>query len=84
MNYAKAILFSSVILASAIVFAAHSQVSSQMSSGRYMIAGDGSQFVWRVNVETGAVDYCVRRDNSSDPGLIEKRPPYCSKSTPGL
>lgn len=84
MTYPKAIFFSSVIIAAAIIFASVSPVSSQSRGGYFTISGDSGQFVWRINMSTGALDYCVRRDNSVDPVIMEKRPPYCSASTPPL
>ena len=83
MTYPKAILFSAIILAAAIVFASISPVSSQSrGGGYYTISGDSGQFVWRVNMSTGSVDYCVRRDNSVYPVVMEKRAPYCSAASP--
>lgn len=82
MNWPKALVISSIILATAFVFASFSPADSQGRGSSYMIASDGGQFVWRVNVLTGAVSYCVRRDNSSDAEFIANRPPYCSASTP--
>lgn len=85
MTYPKAILFSAIILAAALIFAALTPLSSQMApGGAYMIAGNSGQFVWRLNTQTGAVSYCVRRDNSLDPGLLERRAPYCSAPSPAL
>jgi hypothetical protein len=74
----KAFVFGAVIIALALVFVGSSQVSSQTSRGTYMIAGDSSQFIWRLNVETGQVSYCARRDNSLDERVINRRAPICS------
>lgn len=86
LNWPKAIVISSIILATAIVVA--SFASPAISQGRggssYMIASDGGQFVWRVNVATGSVSYCLRRDNSTDQKFIGERPPFCSASTPPM
>ena len=81
LSWQKTILISSVILASSILFASITPATSQGRSSSYMIAGDSSQFIWRVNVATGAVSYCVRRDNSTDERFISSRPPYCSQET---
>lgn len=81
LNWQKTILISSIILAVAFVAASFSPATSQSRGSSYMIAGDGGQFIWRVNVATGAVSYCIRRDNSTDEQFIAKRPPYCSAET---
>lgn len=80
LNWQKTILISSIILAIAIVAASFSPATSQGRGSSYMIAGAGTngQFIWRVNVATGAVSYCVRRDNSVDEKFIKNRPPFCS------
>jgi len=85
LNWPKAIVISSVILAVAFVVASFSPPAvSQGRGGSYMIASDGGQFVWRVNVATGSVSYCIRRDNSTDYKFIAERPPFCSASTPAI
>ncbi|MBK67008.1 MAG: hypothetical protein CMP22_02625 [Rickettsiales bacterium] len=84
MTYPKAILLSSIILAAAFVFASFSPLASQSSGGNYMIAGNSGQFVWRVDQASGSISYCVRRDNSIDPDLLKRRPPYCSSGSPAL
>ncbi len=85
MSYPKAILFSAFILASAIIFANISPVSSQSRGGAYYtLAGDSGQFVWRLNMTTGELSYCARRDNTVDPTVMAKRPPYCSAATAPL
>ena len=81
LSWQKTILISSVILACAIIFASLTPATSQGRGSSFMIASDGGQFVWRVNVATGAVSYCVRRDNSTDERFIAQRPPYCSEQT---
>jgi hypothetical protein len=81
LNWQKTILISSCLLAIAIVAASFSPATSQGRGSSYMIAGDGGQFVWRVNVSTGAVSYCIRRDNSTDETFIAQRPPFCSAET---
>ena len=84
MKLPYAILGSTLILSLAIVFASFQPAESQQRRpDGFMIASDGSngQFVWRVNTSTGAVSYCVRRDNSIDETFIRKRAPYCSAST---
>jgi hypothetical protein len=83
LGWQKTFLIGSVILASAIFFASLTPATSQSRGSSYMVAGNGdSLFVWRVNVATGAVSYCVRRDNSTDPRFIAERPPYCSAESP--
>jgi hypothetical protein len=67
-----------MILAFAIIVSSFSPAESQGRGSSFMLAGDGGQFVWRVNVGTGAVSYCVRRDSSTDEAFIAKRPPFCS------
>lgn len=85
MTYPKAILLSSIILAATFIFATFSPLASQAPGGAsYMIAGNSGQFVWRVDTASGEVSYCVRRDNSIDPELLKRRPPYCSSSSPAL
>lgn len=81
LNWPKSFLISSVIIAVALVVTSFSPAESQNRGSSYMLAGDGGQFVWRVNVVTGAVSYCVRRDNSTDETFIAKRPPFCSAFT---
>ena len=80
-NWQKTILVSALILGCSIIVASFSPATSQGRGSSYMIASNGSQFVWRVNVATGAVSYCVRRDNSTDENFIAKRAPYCSAQT---
>jgi hypothetical protein len=78
-GWQKTFLIAICILASAVVFASYSPAISQGRASSYMITGNGdSVFVWRVNVGTGQVSYCVRRDNSTDERFIAGRPPYCS------
>jgi len=81
LNWQKTTLISSIVLAIAIVSASFSPATSQGRGASYMIASDGGQFVWRVNVATGAVSYCIRKDNSTDERFIAERPPYCSAQT---
>ncbi len=78
LNWQKTILISSIILAIALVTASFSPATSQGRGSSFMIASSGGQFVWRVNVSTGAVSYCVRRDDSTDQKFIQKRSPFCS------
>lgn len=81
LNWQKTVLISSIILGVAIVASSFSPATSQGRGASYMVASDGNQFVWRVNVSTGAVSYCVRKDNSVDESFISKRPPFCSAET---
>lgn len=81
MNWQKAFIFGCSILAVAVVVAAYSPVQSQGRGSGFMIASSGGQFVWRVNTSTGQVSYCLRKDNSVDPGFIAKRSPICSAQT---
>ncbi len=79
LSWKTIILFSSMLIALAIVIASFSPVESQGRGSSFMITGNGdSVFVWRVNVVTGAVSYCVRKDNSVDERFIAGRSPYCS------
>ena len=78
LNWQKTILASAIILGTSIVAASFSPATSQGRGSSYMIASSGGQFVWRVNVATGAVSYCVRRDDSTDQKFIGKRSPFCS------
>jgi hypothetical protein len=82
LTWQKTFLISSVILGVAIIASAFSPATSQGRGSSYMVASDGGQFVWRVNVATGAVSYCIRRDNSTDQSFIAERPPYCSAESP--
>ena len=77
-TWQKTTLISAIIIAASIFAASFSPATSQGRGSSYMIASDGGQFVWRVNVATGAVSYCVRRDNSTDERFIAGRPPFCS------
>ena len=83
LNWPKAFVISSIILAVAFVASTFSPAISQNRGASYMVASSGGTFVWRVNVVTGAVSYCVRRDDSTDKDFTANRPPYCSaESTP--
>lgn len=84
LNWQKTIIISSMILAVAIIAASFSPATSQGRGSSFMIASDGGQFAWRVNVATGGVSYCVRRDNSTDENFIAKRPPFCSAQSPAV
>lgn len=86
MTLSNAIFGSAVLMAAAIIFASINPAESQRRADGYMIAsaGNNSQFVWRVNTTTGAVSYCIRKDNSLDREFIAQRPPYCSASTPAM
>jgi hypothetical protein len=80
-TWQKTFFTSAVIIAVSIVAVSFSPATSQSRGSSYMIASDGGQFVWRVNVATGAVSYCVRRDDSTDERFISERPPFCSAET---
>lgn len=86
MTLSHAIFGSAVLLTVAILFASLNPAESQRRADGYMIASSGTngQFVWRVNTTTGAVSYCIRKDNSLDRDFIAERPPYCSASSPPL
>ncbi|MEM6781784.1 MAG: hypothetical protein AAF569_07970 [Pseudomonadota bacterium] len=86
MTLSRAIFGSALILAFAIILASINPAESQRRADGYMIAASGQngQFIWRVNTTTGAVSYCVRRDNSLDAVFIARRPPYCSASSPPM
>lgn len=81
LNWPKAFVISSIVIAVAIIAASFTPATSQGRGASYMLASDGGQFVWRVNVVTGSVSYCIRRDNSTDEKFIATRPPFCSAST---
>lgn len=78
LSWKKLFFIGVVIITSVIIFSTLKPAVSQSGGASFMLAGDGGQFVWRVNVNTGQVSYCVRRDNSADESFIAKRPPYCS------
>lgn len=78
MTYPKALFLGMLSIAIAIVIAAFATDVTAQSSGRYTIASDGGAFVWRVDMATGSMSYCLRDNNSLDPRLIARRPPYCS------
>lgn len=81
-NWPTALFASAVVIAAAIVFAASSPAISQQRGAGFMVASDGRTFVWRVNTVTGAVSYCVRRSDSSDPSYLSQNPPVCSMASP--
>ena len=70
LNWPKAFLLGCMFIAGAILFTNIDVAQSQSRGAGYMVASNGSQFTWRVNTVTGAVSYCVRRDNSLDRGFI--------------
>ncbi len=84
MSWPRAFFFSVCVLSVAIIVGALSPVVAQQRGGGFMVASDGRAFVWRVNTVTGAVSYCVRRDDSLDQQFIATRPPYCSAQTPAV
>ena len=81
LTWPKAFVFAVIIMAVSIIVSSFAPAVSQGRGASYMIASDGGQFMWRVNVSTGAVSYCIRRDNSTDESFIAQRPPYCSAET---
>jgi hypothetical protein len=78
LNWPKAFLIATIAISIAISVSSFAPAVSQGRGASYMVASDGGQFVWRVNVATGAISYCLRRDNSTDESFIAQRPPYCS------
>ncbi len=85
MKASMAFFAGCLVLAAAIVAASFSPVySQQRRADGFMIASDGTQFVWRVNTTTGEISYCFRRDNSTDEKLIGNRAPICSAASPAV
>jgi len=76
-----ALVVSAALIAGAVVFAGAPAISQQRGAG-FMMASGSSAYAWRVNTVTGAVSYCVRRSDSSDPAYIENNPPVCSGWSP--
>lgn len=81
-SWPAALVVSAVVMAAAIVFAVSSPAVSQQRGAGFMVASDGRSFVWRVNTVTGAVSYCVRRSDSTDPAYITNNAPACSAWSP--
>jgi hypothetical protein len=79
-----ALLVSALVIAAVLVFAAITPAISQQRGAGFMVASDGRGFVWRVNTVTGAVSYCVRRADSTDPAYIAANPPSCSAWSPAV
>ncbi|MCB1537645.1 MAG: hypothetical protein H6865_07255 [Rhodospirillales bacterium] len=82
MKWPLALFASTLVTACAIVFAALSPAVSQSRGAGFMMASGSAAYAWRVNTTTGAVSYCVRRSDSSDPTYILNNPPVCSGWTP--
>lgn len=79
-----ALVVSAMLIAAAIVFAAASPAISQQRGAGFMMASGSAAYAWRVNTVTGAVSYCVRRSDSSDPAYIASNPPVCSGWSPAV
>ncbi len=82
MKWPTALLGSACVIAVAVVAAAFSPAISQQRGAGFMMAAGSSTFAWRVNTVTGAVSYCVRRSDSTDPSYIQDNPPACSGFSP--
>ncbi|HEY1021473.1 MAG TPA: hypothetical protein VGE06_04140 [Flavisolibacter sp.] len=80
-SWPTALFASAVIIAGAIVFAATSPAISQQRGAGFMMAASGANFAWRVNTVTGAVSYCARRSDSTDPSYLANNAPVCSAFT---
>lgn len=80
-SWPTALSFSAVVLAAAIVFASYSPAVSQARGAGFMMASGSAAYGWRVNTTTGAVSYCVRRSDSTDPEYLSGTPPVCSAWT---
>jgi len=77
-KWPTALFASALVIASAIVFAAMSPAVSQQRGAGFMMASGTASYGWRINTVTGAVSYCLRRSDSSDPQYIATTPPVCS------
>lgn len=82
MKWPAALFASALVIASALVFAALTPAVSQGRGAGFMMASGSAAYAWRVNTTTGAVSYCVRRSDSSDPQYITNNPPVCSGWSP--
>ncbi len=78
------ILMALVAVVSAVIgmFVVSSPAISQQRGAGFMMASGSSAYAWRVNTVSGAVSYCVRRSDSSDPAYIASNPPVCSAWSP--
>lgn len=80
-SWPTAFFASAVILAAAIVFASFNTAESQGRGAGFMMASGSAAYGWRINTTTGAVSYCVRRSDSTDPAYLADNPPACSSFT---
>lgn len=78
MSWPTAFVAGCVIIASAILMASFSPANSQPGSASFAITGGTGPFVWRLNTVTGAMSYCARRSDSTDPGYLADTAPNCS------
>ncbi|NBX67280.1 MAG: hypothetical protein EBQ96_09835 [Proteobacteria bacterium] len=77
-SWPSALFASALVLAIAIVFASFNTAESQSRGAGFMMASGAAAFGWRINTSTGAVSYCLRRSDSTDPGYLAENPPVCS------
>jgi len=80
-KWPTALFASSLVIAMAILFAAYNPAESQARGAGFMMASGSAAYAWRINTTTGAVSYCMRRSDSSDPAYLASNPPYCSAWT---
>ena len=80
-NGPSALFASPFVVAGAIVFSATAPAVSQQRGAGFMMASGAAAYGWRINTVTGAVSYCVRRSDSTDPGYLAETAPVCSKWT---
>ncbi len=82
MKWPTALFASACVIAVSVLVAAFTPAISQQRGAGFMVASGSSNFAWRVNTVTGAVSYCVRRSDSTDPAYIQDNPPACSGFSP--
>lgn len=83
-SWPTALVASAVIIAAAIVFAVAQPAISQQRGAGLMMASASASYGWRINTVTGAVSYCVRRSDSTDPAYLIENPPICSGWSPAV
>lgn len=82
MSKWRYIFLSVTVFSLAIVAASFAPAISQQSNNdSFMIATDGGQFAWRVNVSDGSVSYCLRDSNSAAENYVKNQKPFCSGSS---
>lgn len=80
-SWPTAFFASAIVLAAAIVFASFNAAESQGRGAGFMMASGSAAYGWRINTTTGAVSYCVRRTDSTDPVYLSENAPTCSAFT---